>query len=313
VAHGHSHAHIPPGGPDRARTKRALALTLALTSAFMAAEVVGGILTGSLALLADAAHMLSDSLSLGLALFAMWLADRPAGPQRTFGFHRAEILAAFANGIALVLISVWIFYEAYTRLDDPPEVVGGWLLVVATLGLAVNLAGFRLLHGSRGESLNVEAALRHVVADLLGSAGVLVAGAVIVVTGWDLADPLISILIGLLVLASAWGVLRDSLSILLESAPRGIDAREVRRRIAEAPGVEQVHDLHIWTITSGFPALSAHVLVAAGDDCHARRRDIERLLAAEFRIAHTTLQVDHLHPDALLTIEDRRGGGDQGS
>ncbi|MDQ3935443.1 MAG: cation diffusion facilitator family transporter [Actinomycetota bacterium] len=304
MAHGHGHSH--PRGADRAATRRALRLTLGLTAAFTVAELVAGVLTGSLALLADAGHMLSDDLSLALAMFAMWLADQPAGPQRTFGHHRAEILAALANGATLVLIAGFVFYEAYRRFDDPPEVVGGWLLVVAIAGLAVNLAGYRLLHRGGGDSLNAQAALRHVAADLMGSLGVLLAGAVIVLTGWRYADPIVSVLIGLLVLGSSVGVLRDSLRILLEAAPRGVDAREVRARMAGADGIQQVHDLHIWTITSGLTALSAHVLVAPHDDCHARRRELERMLARDFGIEHTTLQVDHAHEHgALLQIEKR--------
>ena len=298
MTHGHG---------SRAHTRRALELTLALTAAFTLVELVAGVLTGSLALLADAGHMLSDDLSLALALFAMWLADRPAGPQRTFGHHRAEILAALANGLTLVAIATVIFVEASRRLDDPPEVVGGWMVAVAVLGLLVNVAGFRLLHRGKGESLNAEAALRHVAADLLGSVGVLVAGAVIVITGWRYADPLVSVAIGLLVLASSLGVLRDSLRVLLEAAPRGIDAREVRRRMAESAGVQQVHDLHVWTITSGLTALSAHVLVATDDDCHSRRRELERMLAREFGIEHTTLQVDHAHAHGELLQVERRG------
>ena len=299
VAHGHG---------SRAHTRRALELTLALTAAFTLVELVAGVLTGSLALLADAGHMLSDDLSLALALFAMWLAERPAGPQRTFGHHRAEILAALANGLTLVAIAAVIFVEAYRRLDDPPEVVGGWMLVVAAVGLLVNLAGFRLLHRGKGESLNAEAALRHVGADLLGSVGVLLAGVLIVTTGWRYADPLVSVAIGLLVLGSSLGVLRDSLRVLLEAAPRGIDARAVRRRMSESPGIRQVHDLHVWTITSGLTALSAHVLVATDDDCHARRRELERMLAREFGIEHTTLQVDHAHAHGELLQIERRDG-----
>jgi cobalt-zinc-cadmium efflux system protein len=296
MPHAHEHTH-------RSANRRALTVALALTSGFMVAEVVGGLLTGSLALLADAGHMLSDAFSLALALFAVWLAGRPATPQRSFGYQRAEILAALANGLSLVAISVWIFVEAYRRLDDPPEVLAGWLLVIALVGLVVNVAAALVLRRGQGESLNVSAAMRHVLADLAGSVGVLVAALVILITGWRYADPLVSVLIGLLVLASAWPVLRDSIRILLEASPRGIDPDEVGRSMASLPGVKEVHDLHVWTITSGFPALSAHVLVGRGDDCHARRRDLEALLHDRFGIEHTTLQVDHEHDVELIELE----------
>jgi cobalt-zinc-cadmium efflux system protein len=294
----HAHQH-----DDRAASRRALAWALALTTGFTIAEVVGAVLTGSLALLADAAHMLSDDLSLGLALFASWLAARPATAKRSFGYQRAEILAALANGVTLVLISIWIFYEAARRLDDPPEVLGGWMLLVATAGLLVNLAAAHILSRDQGESLNVSAALRHVLADVAGSVGVIVAALIILLTGWRYADPLVSVAIGLLILGSSWGIIRDSVRILLEATPAGIDSEEVGRRMAAVPGVREVHDLHIWTITSGFPALSAHVLVGRGDDCHARRRDIERLLHDDFHIEHTTLQVDHEHDRELIELE----------
>ena len=269
--HGHGHgaraATVP--GPDRARSTRALRLTLALTATFTVVEVVGGIVSGSLALLADAAHMLSDNLSLGIALFAAWLAGRPAGPSRTFGYRRAEILAALFNGVTLVAISIWIFVEAYDRFGDPPEVEAGLMLAVAVGGLAVNLLAARILYRHSGESLNVSAALRHVIADLLGSVGVIVAAVVILTTGWEYADPAVGVLIGLLVLASSWGILRDSIQILLEGSPPGTDVEQVGRAMASLAGVRQVHDLHVWTITSGFPALAAHVLVGRDTDCHA--------------------------------------------
>ena len=195
------------------------------------------------------------------------------------------------------MVSIWIFIEALRRVQDPPEVVGGWLLVVAIIGLLVNLAGVWVLHAGREASLNVSAAFRHVLADLLGSVGVIAAAIVILTTGWRYADPLIGALIGLLVLASSWGILRDSVRILLEAAPKGLDAAELGRRLAASPGVAEVHDLHIWSITKGFPALSAHVLVDQHEDCHRRRRELERMLAEEYAIEHTTLQVDHLQTE----------------
>jgi cobalt-zinc-cadmium efflux system protein len=288
---------------------KALGAALALTSAYTAVEVVGGLLTGSLALLADAGHMLSDNIALALALGAVWLAGRPATPQRTFGYKRAEILAALVNGVTLVVIALWIFYAAIQRFRDPPDVLAGWMLVVAVVGLFVNVGAGLILYGARGDSLNIEAAFRHVLADLLGSIGVIAAALTILLTGWLPADPLISVLIGGLILASAWAVIRDSTAILLESTPKGIDAGEVGRRMAGAPGVAQVHDLHVWTITSGFPALSAHVLVGAEEDCHLRRRDLEAILESDFGITHTTLQVDHVPEGRLVELTPRRNGG----
>ncbi len=299
MAHSHS--------PKRSNS-HALVLVLALTTTYMVAEVVAGILTGSLALLADAGHMVSDSGSILLALAAIALARRPATSKRSFGYKRAEILAALVNGATLVAISIWIFVEAARRISDPPDVAGTWMLVVASGGVVINVVGAAILARAERESLNMQAALRHVIADLLGSFGVIVAAVVILTTGWLYADPLISILIGILVLGSSWGVIRDSVSILLESTPSGIDAAEVRRTIVSLPGVDSVHDLHIWTITSGFPALAAHVLVGAGEDCHARRCEVEQLLAGRFGIDHTTLQVDHAN-ERLLQIELERQRG----
>jgi cobalt-zinc-cadmium efflux system protein len=296
VDHVHGHVH------ERSESRQALAVALVLTAAYTVVEVIGGIYTGSLALLADAVHMLSDNLALALALAAAWLAARPATPGRSFGYKRSEVLAALANGVLLVALSVWIFVAAAQRLADPPEVLGGWMLVIAVIGIAVNLAAGGVLYRSRAESINVDAAFRHVFADLLGSFGVLAAAVVILTTGWLRADPIVSILIGLLVLASAWTILRDSTEILLEATPRGMDATEIGRRLASAPGVVEVHDLHVWTITSGFPALSAHVLVRPGEDCHGRRRELELLLHDEFGIEHTTLQVDHAAEDGLVEM-----------
>ena len=296
MSHTHAHDHGLAG-----RGTSALAFTLVLIGGYTIVEVVGGLLTESLALLADAGHMLADVVAIALALFAGWLARKPATLQRSFGYRRAEILAALANGVALVAISIWIFVEAGRRLSDPPHVLGGWMLAIAAVGLGINLAAAAILR-QHGGNLNVQAAFRHVLADTLGSVGTVAAAIVIVTTGWRYADPLVGAAIGLLVLASSWTILRDSLRILLEEAPAGIDAAEVGRRMAAAEGVVEVHDLHIWTITSGFPALSAHVLVRRGDDCHARRRELEALLVDEFGLEHTTLQVDHLGEHTGLQI-----------
>jgi cobalt-zinc-cadmium efflux system protein len=307
--HAHEHERL---SADR----RALAGALCLIVVFMVVEVVAGLLAGSLAVLADAGHMLSDSASLGLALVAVWLAGRPATPQRSFGFRRAEILAALANGVTLVVVAIWIFVEAIGRMSDPPGVDGAWVLVVGAIGLLVNLAAAGILSRAGSASLNVRGALLHVLADLWGSVGVIVAGVVILTTGWELADPIVAMLIGVLILASAWRLLAESVSILLEATPAGLSAEEVGRAIVELPRVVEVHDLHIWTITSGFAALSAHVLVEPGADCHDLRRRIEVVLRERFDLDHTTLQVDHAHrTQTTLEIaqsQRRRENGEDG-
>lgn len=306
---GHSHSH------GRGANKRALVVVLAITLTYTVVEVVGGLLTGSLALLADAAHMASDNVALGLALFAFWLSAKPPTPNRSFGYKRTEILAALFNGVTIVAVSLWIFYEAFRRLREPPEILGGWMMAVAVVGLLVNLAGALILNRSAGDNLNMQGALRHVVADLLGSIGVIVAALIILVTGWSYADPLVSAFIGMLILASSYRLLKDSVGILLEGSPPGIDAEEVGRRMVGAEGVREVHDLHIWTVTSGFPALAAHVLVGEDEDCHGRRRDLEALLAEEYGIEHTTLQVDHVGDHTaggerlqFISRSEKRGG-----
>jgi cobalt-zinc-cadmium efflux system protein len=290
---GHDHRHGHSHAPDRTADARALWWVLGLTAGFAVAEVVGGFVADSLALLADAAHMVSDVASLALALGALWLASRPASARLSFGYRRAEILAALVNGVGLVAVAIWIWVEAAGRLSSPADVAGGTTLVIGLAGLAVNVVGARILWRSQGGSLNVRAAFLHVVGDLLGSLGVVLAAVLVLTMGWERADPAIAILIGALVLLSSWRVLRESVSVLLEGTPAGIDADAVGRRMASMDGVAEVHDLHIWTITSGFPALSAHVLVGPGEDCHARRRELAAMLAEEFGIGHTTLQVEH--------------------
>ena len=301
--HGAGHDHSHGAGAYRDADRRALKIAAVLTAGFMLVEVAGGLITGSLALLADAGHMLSDSFSLVLALFAVSLAARPATSRRTFGFKRAEILAALVNGLLLALVSIWVVVEAIRRLGDPVDVLAGGMLTVAIIGLGVNVLAAWVLYSSSGESLNVKAALRHVLADLAGSVGVIIAAVVIMLTGWEAADPIISILISLLIVASAWSILRDSVDVLLEAVPRGLDAEKIGMAMASVPEVEQVHDLHVWEITSGFPSLSAHVLVGKDSDCHAARAEIEAVLHDEFQIDHVTLQVEHSGADELLTIK----------
>jgi cobalt-zinc-cadmium efflux system protein len=310
VEHGHAHEGYglhAYGAQARAGNKRSLRLALLLNGGYTVFEAVAGVATGSLALLADAGHNLSDVLALGLAFGAVWLASRPATPRRSFGYLRAEILAAFVNAVSMVVIALVILVEAARRFADPPDVPGGWLIVVAGIGIAVNAASAGIVFRRDAEDVNMRASFLHLAGDALGSLGVVVAGVVILATGWDYADPLVSALIGLLILAGTYGVLRDSVLVLLEAAPAGIDPTLVGRSIAAFPGVVDVHDLHVWTITSGFPALSAHVLVRPGDDCHAIRRDLERMLDSRFDLEHTTLQVDHARSD-LVSVDSLSHG-----
>ena len=283
------HEHGVAADADR----RLLATALALLVVLMAVEVAAGLVADSLALLADAGHMLTDSAALALALFAATVAARPARGRYTFGFRRVEILAAQVNGLMLLLVGAWIFYEGVRRLIDPPDVRGGLVLVVALLGVAVNLVATLLLARASRRSLNVEGAFLHVATDLAAFVGTAIAAALILVTGWDRFDPLASLAVAALAFWAAARLLRESTRIFLETAPVDVDPDAVGRAIVDAPRVVEAHDLHVWTVTSGFPALSAHVLVEPGADCHAVRRDLERLLGDRFGLTHTTLQVDH--------------------
>jgi cobalt-zinc-cadmium efflux system protein len=257
--HAHLHERSAPAASPRWR--RSLATTLALSAAYMVAEVVGGLVANSLALLADAGHMLTDVAALGLSLFAMWAAQRPVTRERTYGYHRLEILAALSNGVTSIAIAILILVEAVRRWRNPPAVAGGLMLLIACGGLVVNLVALRLLRGGRRESLNVRGAWLHVLADALGSVQVIAAGALIAAFGWRWADPTASVLIAILVAYSSWGLLRDAVGVLMEGAPGGLDVDEVGNAIMATPGVRALHDLHVWTITSGFVALSAHVVV----------------------------------------------------
>ncbi len=279
----HDHAH--------GSNSRRLAWTLVLVLAYMVAEVVGGLLANSLALLADAGHMLSDAASLGLALAAMWIARRPRTASHTFGFHRAEILAALLNGATLVVIAVFILGEAWQRLQAPPEVRGGLMLAVASGGLVVNLAGLWLLHGGREESLNVRGAWLHVLTDTLGSVQAILAGGLIWAFGWRWLDPLASVLIALLVVWSAWSLLRDAVNVLLEAAPSHLDTREIEAALVAIDGVAAIHDLHVWTITSGFIALSVHVVAGPGAPDNVLWQ-VREELRSRFGIEHSTVQVE---------------------
>ena len=283
-----AHVHVSADA-----NKRRLAIALVLIVVFMAGEVVAGILAHSLALLSDAAHMLTDAGAIALSLVALSLAARPAAGNLTYGLKRAEILSAQINGASLLVLAALIVYEAVRRLIDPPAVEGWTVVVVALLGVAVNLLATWQLAKANRENMAVAGSFQHILTDLYAFIGTLVAGGVIVTTGFVRADPIVSLLVAALMLRAAYGLLKDSGRVLLEMSPQGTSADEIGRALISHPHVSSVHDLHVWEIASGFPALSAHVLVHPGDDCHGIRRELETMLEREFGIDHTTLQVDH--------------------
>ena len=296
MSHSHEHRH--------ATDRRALLIALALIVAFLIAEVIAALIAGSLALLADAGHMLTDAGALAFALFAATLASRPAQGRWTFGYKRLEILAAQVNGITLLVVALLIVYGSVRRLISPDEVRGGIVVAVALAGIGVNLAATGVLARTSRESLNVRGAFLHVATDSVAFAATAIAGALILVTGWDRFDPIASLCVAALMLWASWGLLHESSSIFLERSPSAIDPEAVGRALVAEPDVIEVHDLHVWTVTSGFPALAAHVLVAPDSDCHAIRRHLEQMLHDRFELEHTTLQVEHAEP-RLLTIERR--------
>jgi cobalt-zinc-cadmium efflux system protein len=300
---GHHHHAVAAGRAPEPESQRRLAVALGLVASLMTAEIVAGILAHSLALLSDAAHMLTDAGALALSLVALRLAARPAWGNLTFGLRRAEILSAQANGATLLVLAGLIVYEAIHRLVEPPE-VGGWTVVaVALVGVVVNLVATMQLRGADRENMAVEGSFQHLVTDLYAFAGTLVAGVVVVSIGFDRADPIASLAVAALMLRASYGLLKDSGRVLLEMSPEGMDVDEIGRALADHPRVSSVHDLHIWQIATDFPALSAHVLVPAGADCHAIRRELEQLLAERFALDHTTLQVDHDRRDELLAVD----------
>jgi cobalt-zinc-cadmium efflux system protein len=297
----HDHVHV-----SREADRRALGAALGLILAFMVAEVVAGAIASSLALLSDAAHMLTDAVALAMALLAARLAARPAGGAMTYGLGRAEILSAQANGVTLLVLAGVIGYEAITRLVSPPHVRAGLVLAVALAGVVVNLAAVQILRRSSpaGRSLNVEGSYRHILTDLYGFIATGAAAITILATGFERADPVASLLIAALMLHAAYGLLRESGRIFMEAAPAGLDPDRIGQVLAAQPGVVQVHDLHVWEVTSGFPALSAHVVVGAGENCHELRRNLQAMLEERFGLHHTTLQVDHeAAPQRPLQIE----------
>ncbi len=290
-AHSHSHAHHHDEGPT-ARNRRRLSIVLVLTALYMVAEAFGGWWTGSLALLADAGHMLTDVAALALALTALWFGSRPATPSKTFGYYRLEILAAFINGIALVLISLLIFYEAYERWANPPMVKSGIMMIVATGGLIINLACAWILHGDHEVDLNVRGAWLHIIGDALGSLGAIIAGALMMFYGWYKADPVFSVVISLLIVWSSWKLIRESVNVLLEGTPAHINLAAVEQAILETDGVEDVHDLHVWTITSGREALSAHVIHAQKTVQPLLLKELRAKLQDRFGVDHLTIQME---------------------
>jgi cobalt-zinc-cadmium efflux system protein len=299
--HGHhgpadEHGH----GVTASSDSRYIAIALGLIVCFLVFEVVMAFAGHSLALLADAGHMLTDAGALGASLVAIRLARWPASGVWTFGFKRAEVLSAQANGITLLVISALVAFEAISRLIHPLPVNGGIVVTVAAVGVAVNVAATWVMARANRDSINVRGAFAHVVTDLYGFIGTLVAGIVIIVTGFERADSIASLIVVGLMLHAAWGLLRQTGRILLEAAPEGYAPGEIVTAISSQPGVASVHDVHVWLITSGFPALSAHVLVRAPADCHQVRRELEQLLCERFALDHTTLQVDHV-PGELLT------------
>ncbi|MBY0228957.1 MAG: cation diffusion facilitator family transporter [Gemmataceae bacterium] len=279
-----------------AKNRWLLWVTFWLTFTFFFVEVVGGIWTNSLALLADAAHMLTDVAGLGLALFASWMSTKPTSPTKTYGYYRVEILAALANAVVLFLMSFYILYEAYRRFSEPPEVNSGPMLAVAAVGLAVNVIGIWLLREASKGSLNMQGAYLEVMGDLLGSVGVIAAAVIMLATGWWYADPIFSVVIGLFILPRTWSLMRQAVDVLLEATPAHINLAEVEQAMLGVEGVASVHDLHVWTITSGIEALSAHVVLAEAASPEVARSVVERAAAAlkeKFKIGHTTIQVEH--------------------
>lgn len=284
---GHGHSHTSAG-----KNKKRLVIVLALTTAYLVVEVVGGLLTGSLALLADAGHMLTDVAGLGLALMAIQFAERPATPERTYGFYRVEILAALANSVVLIGISVYILYEAYQRFPNPPEVQSKAMLAVASIGLLINLVGIDLLRAASKESLNMKGAYYEVMSDLLTSMGVIIAAIVMLTTGWYYADPLISAGIGLFILPRTWMLLRDAVGVLLEGTPTDVNLAALREGIGSVTGVASVHDLHVWSLTSGVNAMSVHAVLADHALHDEVLASVQRKVTSEFKIKHATVQVE---------------------
>jgi cobalt-zinc-cadmium efflux system protein len=299
-----SHTHSHSLDARRADSRRRMWIALAINVSMVVVEAVGGILTGSLAVLADAGHLLSDVGAIGLGLLAAALAARPGPGRRTFGYQRTEVLAALVNGLALVAVSVAVAYAAIGRFGDPPGIDGAGVLALGLFGLAGNAAATVVLARGEREDLNLEGVLRHSAADALGSVGVVAAGAVVLAGGSPLVDPIVGLLIAALVLASSWRLIREPFDVLMEAAPPGLDVEELGAAICSEGDVRSVHELHVWTVTSGFPALAAHVVVALGADRDLVQRRLELLLRERFEIEHTTLQMEEEAGEGLLEVEN---------
>lgn len=286
-SHGYQHNHSVAGS-------KALKISLSIVLVVMVAEFAGGIISGSLALIGDAGHMLVDALALSLSLFAITIARRPASASRTYGYHRIEIMAALANGVILIVVAGYIFYEAYQRFTSPPEVQAPLMLIVAVIGLVANIVGLLLLSKSSHGSLNVKAAFWHIIGDTISSVGVIIAGIIILVAGWTIVDPIIAVIIGAIILWGAVRIVREAADILMESVPRHVDLDRVVSTIRQVDGVNDVGDIHAWTITSGIYALSAHLLIQDRMVSHAAEilDEVNHKLEHDFRIMHTTLQLE---------------------
>jgi cobalt-zinc-cadmium efflux system protein len=288
MGHGHSHDH----SHSHTGNKKALLSSFMLIAVFMVVEVVGGLFTNSLALLSDAGHMLSDAAALGLSFFALKLGERAVSQDKTFGYKRFEIIAAGLNGVTLVVVSLYIFYEAIQRFFDPPEVQSQGMLAIAIIGLLVNIVAAWILMKGDKENLNVRSAFLHVLGDLLGSVGAIVAALLIMFFGWGIADPIASVIVGVLILISGWRVIKESYQVLMEGAPDQIDMLQVKEALCNLPMVKEVHDLHVWTITSGYPVLSCHITItdqAVHDDILLQS---QKILHDQFEIEHSTIQVE---------------------
>lgn len=287
MGQGHGHQVSAAG-----KNKKQLMIVFCLTFFYLIVEVIGGFWTGSLALLADAGHMLTDVAGVGLALLAIWFAEKPASPEKTYGYYRVEILAALTNAVVLIFISFYILYEAYERFKNPPEVQSGGMLAVASVGLVVNIVGVFILRSGSKESLNMKGAYFEVLSDMLTSIGVIIAGIIMLTTGWYYADPLISAGIGLFILPRTWSLLKDAVAVLLEGTPSDVNIADVRDKLSMIEGVAEIHDLHVWSLTSGVNALSVHAVLAEGSEHDDVLQRINDLCTNKLKIAHVTAQIE---------------------
>ena len=287
MGHGHTHQISAAG-----KNKKPLAIVFCLTFFYLIVEVIGGLWTGSLALLADAGHMLTDVAGVGLALLAIWFAEKPASPEKTYGYYRVEILAALTNAVVLIFISLYILYEAYERFKNPPEVQSKGMLAVAAIGLVINIAGVLILRSGSKESLNMKGAYFEVLSDMLTSVGVIIAGVIMLTTGWYYADPLISAGIGLFILPRTWALLKDAVGVLLEGTPSDVNITALRESLSKTAGVQEIHDLHVWSLTSGVNALSVHTVLAEGADHDDVLARVHQTCKTEFHIEHITAQTE---------------------